>query len=145
MPDGLSSQIPRWRLPPEVSEPVKTEKPPQLTGTRFLIVVLIVVIVGVSGWWIWDRIQPLEDESKTECQKSEAVFYYRETCLVCQKVKNEGTISKIEDLGIKKFDKVEVTTGPIEHEFDAVPTFVINEEIYQGYRTFEELKELLGC
>ncbi len=145
MPDGLGPQIPRWRLPTEASDSAKMETAAQLTGTKFLIAIFIVVIIGVGGWWIWDRIQAPSGESNTECNKSEMVFYYRETCPVCQQVKNEGTISKIEDLGIKKFDKIEVTTGPIEHEFEAVPTFVINEEIYQGYMTFEELKELLGC
>jgi len=26
-----------------------------------------------------------------------------------------------------------------------VPTFVIDEKVYSGYRTFEELRELFGC
>jgi hypothetical protein len=145
MPDEPSQSVPPWRLPTEASGSAEAEPPQQLIGTKFLIAILIVVIIGVGGWWLWNRVQPLEGGSKTKCQENEMVFYYRETCPACQKVFSEGTISKVENLGIKKFDKIEVTVGPIEHEFDRVPTFVINEKIYQGYRTFEELKELLGC
>jgi hypothetical protein len=139
---GLSPQIPRWKSPAEPSRP---EKPPQLTGAKFLFGILLVVIVGVGGWWIWDRSQPQLGDTKTECQKSELVFYYRETCPVCHQVKNEGTLKKIEDLGLKRFDKIEITVGPVEHEFGIVPTFVINGDIYEGYLSFEDIKKFLDC
>lgn len=81
---------------------------------------------------------------EAQCQFNEMIFYYRDGCPWCQKVKNEGTILKIEELGVT-VTQINTTVGPIKHEISGVPTFIINETVFTGYRTFEELKELLGC
>jgi len=86
-----------------------------------------------------------EPEGETaKCEFDEMVFYFRSGCGWCQKVKDDGTISKIEELGVT-VTQVDTKVGPVEHEFPGVPTFVINKEVYVGYRTFEQLNELLGC
>ncbi|NVM19919.1 MAG: hypothetical protein HWN80_19620 [Candidatus Lokiarchaeota archaeon] len=110
---------------------------PVLIGT-------LVIVILISGWWIWNKTQSSELNIETQCEFNEMIFYYLDTCSWCQKVKNEGTIGKIEELGVK-VNQVNAKFGPIEHEFQGVPTFVINEKVYSGYRTFEELKELLNC
>ncbi|NVM19918.1 MAG: hypothetical protein HWN80_19615 [Candidatus Lokiarchaeota archaeon] len=84
---------------------------------------------------------PMEE---LECEFNEIIFYYREGCSWCQKVKDDGTIERIEELGVK-VNQVDATIGPIQHQFSGVPTFVIDEKVHIGYRAFEELKELLGC
>lgn len=83
-------------------------------------------------------------DETAKCEFNEMIFYFRSGCGWCQKVKDDGTISKIEELGVK-VTQIDVKIGPVEHEFSGVPTFVINEKVYVGYRTFEELNELLGC
>jgi len=86
-----------------------------------------------------------EPEGETaKCEFDEMVFYFRSGCGWCQKVKDDGTISNIEELGVT-VTQVDTKVGPVEHEFPGVPTFVINKEVYVGYRTFEQLNELLGC
>ncbi|MCK4859536.1 MAG: hypothetical protein KAS87_03140, partial [Candidatus Omnitrophica bacterium] len=85
---------------------------------------------------------PIEEE--LECEFNEIIFYYREGCGYCQKVKDDGTIKRIEELGVK-VNQVDVTIGPIQHQFPGVPTFVVDEKVYVGYRTFEQIKDLLGC
>ena len=84
---------------------------------------------------------PLED---LECEFNEIIYYYSDTCGSCQKVKDGGIIGKIEGLGVK-VNQVNIEFGPINHQIQGVPTFVINEKIYLGYKTFEDLKELLRC
>ena len=73
----------------------------------------------------------------------EITFYYLPTCSWCQKVEKEGTLEKIEQLGIR-VKKIDVSIGPIRDKLDGVPTFVIDGKVYTGYKTFEEIKELLG-
>ena len=72
------------------------------------------------------------------------IFYYRDSCGYCQKVKSDGTVEKLEELGVK-VTMIDTTKGPINHEFRGVPAFVIGGEVYVGYRTLENLKELLLC
>lgn len=78
------------------------------------------------------------------CEFKEMIFYYLDSCSFCQKVKNEGTISKIEELGIK-VNQINAQVGPVEHPVTGVPAFIINGKVYSGYKTFEQVKELLGC
>ena len=92
----------------------------------------------------WVRILPSPLNVSSQCQVQEMTFYYLDQCGWCQKVKSEGTIDKIEALGVK-VNKINAAIGPIRHKFEGVPTFVINDKIYSGYKTFEELSELLGC
>jgi len=47
-------------------------------------------------------------------------------------------------LGVK-INKINAAVGPVRHKFQSVPTFVINGKVYEGYKTFEEIKELLDC
>ena len=80
----------------------------------------------------------------TKCQYDEMIFYYREGCGWCGKVKSDGSIEKLEDLGVK-VTQIDVSIGSVKHQFSGVPTFVIDNQVYVGYRTLEKLKELLGC
>jgi len=96
-----------------------------------------------------EEMRIIEEENtrtsnETQCELDEMIFYYREGCGWCQKVKDDGTIEGIEELGVK-VNQVDVAIGPIQHQFSGVPTFVIDEKVYIGYKTFEQIKDLLGC
>lgn len=130
------------------------------------ISIIIVILLLVVGYFVINRSeqevgetgqasvsQGIEDNKNqnkkafntdAQCEIEEMIFYYFDWCSWCQKVKNEGTISKIEELGVE-VRQINVEVGPVEHQFQGVPTFVIGEKVYSGYRTFEELKELLNC
>jgi len=109
--------------------------------TTFLAILIIGLIAGV---WIVIRQPNSPSNSSSQCEIEEMTFYYLDTCGLCQKVKSDGTIDKIEALGVK-VNKINAAVGPIRHKFEGVPTFAINDKVYSGYKTFEELKELLGC
>jgi len=104
-------------------------------------VVVIVLIIG--GFFLLKKPEE-KNISQSQCQVQEMTFYYLDTCGWCQKVKSEGTIDKIEALGVK-VNKINAVIGPIRHKFEGVPTFIINDKVYSGYKTFDELSKLLGC
>ena len=106
---------------------------------------VILIIVGlIAGVWLLVRQPDSSTNVFSRCQVQEMTYYYLDQCGWCQKVKSEGTLDKIEALGVK-VNKINAAIGPIRHKFQGVPTFVINEKIYSGYKTFEELSELLEC
>lgn len=84
-------------------------------------------------------------EEKLECKFSEIIFYcYEKGSSPCQKIKDDGTIERIEELGVK-VNQVDIMIEPVQHQFSGVPAFVIDEKVYIGYKTFSQLKDLLGC
>jgi len=112
---------------------------------KYFIILIIIGLMVVAGFSINFFSKKNENVlSNSQCQAKEMTFYYLDTCGWCQKVKSDGTIDKIEALGVK-VNKINAAVGPIRHQFQGVPTFVINKKVYSGYKTFEELKELLGC
>lgn len=106
--------------------------------------ILIIVILVAGVWLIAKLFKSPEPASLSQCEVKEITFYYLDGCEWCNKVKSEGTIDKIEELGIK-INKINAAVGPIRHQFTGVPTFVIENKVYEGYRTFDEIKELLKC
>ena len=112
----------------------------------FLIILIGILLIGGVFLLTNKYSKPEASQSTASLRSSvkEITFYYLPTCSWCQKVKKEGTLEKIEQLGIK-VTKINAAIGPIRHEFQGVPTFVINKKVYSGYKTFEELKELFVC
>jgi len=115
----------------------------------FIIIGLVIVVGGgmvlsQGGAKGGQENNTEEVNLEAQCEFSEIVFYYLDTCSWCQKVKGEGTISKLESLGVK-VEQINANVGNLRHQFKGVPTFVVNEKIYTGYKTFEQLKELLKC
>jgi len=104
----------------------------------FIILIGILVLIG-GGFLLVDKYS----KPDTSQQSKEIFFYYLPTCSWCQKVEKDGTLEKIGQLGIR-VTKINAAIGPIRHKFEAVPAFVIDGKVYSGYKTFEEIKELLG-
>jgi glutaredoxin len=107
----------------------------------FLIILILVILMG--GAWFFIK-QKSSSTFTSQCRVKKITYYYLDNCPWCQKIESEGTLDKIEALGIK-INKINAAIGPIFHKITGVPTFVINGKIYPGYKTFEELRNLLGC
>ncbi len=105
---------------------------------KYLIVSVIIILLAVGGFYALKK-----SGSPPAASDKEIIFYYLKTCEWCKKVEGEGTIEKIEELGFK-VTRIDAAIGPVRHKFEGVPTFVIGGKVYTGYRTFEEIKELLG-
>ncbi len=80
----------------------------------------------------------------SQCKVEKITFYYLKDCSWCEKVRSEGTIDKIKELGIR-VEEIDANVGPIRDKIEGTPTFVINGTVYTGYRTFEDIKKLLQC
>jgi glutaredoxin len=108
------------------------------------IFLIFLTLAILSGGVLFLVKQKSSSPSTSQCQVKKITYYYLDNCPWCQKIKSEGTLDKIESLGVK-INKINAAIGPIFHKITGVPTFVINGKIYPGYKTFEELRNLLGC
>ena len=119
-----------------------------LKNKIIIISIVLAAVLGISyfAYSAYNKSQGEENQNNiaSQCDVKEIIFYYLTTCEWCNKVKSEGTIEKIEALGIK-VKKVNAAIGPIRDKFEGVPTFVINKKVYTGYKTFDEIKQLLYC
>ncbi|MEK7482388.1 MAG: hypothetical protein AAB620_01180 [Patescibacteria group bacterium] len=113
---------------------------------RYFIICIIIaaLVIGGAVYLLFVKPGSGEQISSSVCKIKEITFYYLEGCEWCNKVKGEDTIAKIEDMGVK-INKINAAVGPIRYKFQGVPTFVIDGKVYEGYRTFEEIKGLLDC
>ena len=113
---------------------------------HFIVCIALMALAVAGAVYFFPAKREANNNQNTSsvCQIEKMTFYYLETCEWCNKVKAEGTLEKIEGLGVK-INKINAAVGPVRHKFQGVPTFVINEKVYSGYRTFEEVKELLDC
>jgi len=109
-----------------------------------IVLIIVILAVGIIAVISFTSNKNPKISNQTQCKFNELTFYYLDQCSWCQKVKSEGTIEKIEALGVK-VNKINADIGPVRHKFGGVPTFVINDKVYSGYKTFEELSELLEC
>lgn len=105
---------------------------------------ILFLIIAVLGLVVYFLKPEVTIQKQSQCQVSEMIFYYADTCHWCKQVKDEGTLDKLEKLGVK-ISKINTAVGPIRHKFESVPTFVIGNQVLTGYKTFDEFKELLGC
>lgn len=99
----------------------------------------------VLGYYFLYRPQPEEEiVLEGKCEINKMIFYYADRCPACRKVKKEKTISKLKELGVK-ITEINTDREEVKHQIQAIPAFVIEARIYEGYKTFEELKTLLKC
>ena len=70
-------------------------------------------------------------------------YYFRSDCSHCQRVEADGSLEKLEELGVQ-VNKFEVLQWGM-YGIYATPTFEINGQQHAGYMTLGELKSLLGC
>lgn len=112
----------------------------------YLLIVGILVLGGIFFLARYYFLKQPETEVivEDECEINKMIFYYANWCSWCNKIKEEKTISKLKQFGVD-ITEINVDAGPIEHQFTGVPTFVIEGKVSSGYRTFEQLKEMLVC
>ena len=111
----------------------------------FILIFVVIVVSGIMIFrqsWGNNSVAVLEGQ----CQIEEMTYYYLDTCGWCKKIKKEKTIEKLEALGVK-IDQINVATNKaaVKHQISGVPTFVINDQVHSGYRTFDDLWDLLKC
>ena len=110
-----------------------------------LNVLLVILALVIIPSLIWISFQPTGQVTKTNssCELQEMNYYFRKDCSHCIRVSRDGSLEKLEELGVK-VNKFEVVQWGM-YGIHATPTFEINGQRMSGYKTFEQLKGLLGC
>lgn len=62
-----------------------------------VIFLALLAILGVGGYFLVKSKAP--NAQPATPAKKEIIFYYKDSCSWCQKVKDEGTLEKLEALG----------------------------------------------
>ena len=112
-----------------------------------LIILWLIILAGVFLLsWRYFSIRPKVEEIviKGQCEIKEMIFYYTDWCPWCRKVKEEGTISELRQLGVD-ITEINIDQRRPRHQIRGVPAFVIRDNVYEGYKTLEQLKDLLNC
>jgi len=110
------------------------------------IILTIVIVLVVAGGLSLLLLLPESEENvaQAQCTTTDMIFYYRDGCSWCSKVKSDGSIEQLQEMGIN-VQSIETTTGQVNHDLQGVPTFVVDNQLYPGYKTLAQLKTLLGC
>jgi len=113
---------------------------------KFLIflLILIIIIIIILFWPEPEKGEIIETIPESDCEITEMTYYFSDLCGVCQRVNQDNSIDILKNLGVR-IEMIDVKKGVIRHQFEGIPTFIINDVVYSGYMTFEQLKELLGC
>jgi hypothetical protein len=109
----------------------------------YAIGILMIVVIGIGySALVWDAGDS-DIPANSSCEYNQLNYYFRKTCSHCQRVLKDRSLEKLEDLGVR-ITKFEVVNWGM-YGIYATPTFELGGRRYEGYRTFEQLKELLGC
>ncbi|MEE9323587.1 MAG: hypothetical protein V3U72_03505 [Candidatus Aenigmarchaeota archaeon] len=105
------------------------------------IVVIVAIIIGSFALSWGDSNVNIPNNSS--CDYGQLNYYFRSDCSHCIRVSKDGSLEKLIELGVEvnKFEVVEWGMYGIQ----ATPTFEIGNQRISGYRTFDQLKGLLGC
>jgi hypothetical protein len=103
------------------------------------VVVIAVVIGSVALSWGNNANVP----NDSSCTYGQLNYYFRSDCSHCIDVSNDGSLEKLEELGVK-VSKFEVIQWGM-YDIRSTPTFEIAGQRTSGYRTFDQLKGMLGC
>ena len=117
-----------------------------------ILIVSIIIGVLVIAYFVGQGItgliaRPEKVTYDLKCDYDELRYFYRDSCSHCRRIISDGTLEKMEKLGVnvKKFEVEEWGMYGIY----ATPTFkfgkLMDEKAITGYFTFEQLEEKLGC
>lgn len=113
-----------------------------MKGMHIILVVVILIVVSAIAWISLQSTNPPVNNNSS-CYYGELNYYFRSDCSHCIQVSNDGSLEKLQELGVQ-VNKFEVVQWGM-YGIYATPTFEFGGQQVKGYRTFEELKGLLGC
>ncbi len=109
----------------------------------YLIGVVIIAVVVIGSLALSLGSSNVNAPNNSSCDYGQLNYYFRSDCSHCIQVSNDGSLEKLEELGVK-VNKFEVVQWGM-YGIYATPTFEFGGQRISGYRTFDQLKELLGC
>jgi len=76
------------------------------------------------------------------CEITKAQLLYSPYCGWCQKQLTDGSLDELQTLGVE-LEVIDVVANNISVQ--AVPTWRFDNKEETGYKTIDQLKEMLGC
>lgn len=106
----------------------------------YLILVIMVILIIAGIFWIMNNENLEEETMKCIAEKSKIIV--SPTCSWCAKQR--------EDLGeyVDYFEFIDISQNPEilkQYNIKGTPSWIIDEEVYPGYQTIQELKQITGC
>jgi len=113
---------------------------------KYFVIFLAIALLGAGGYYAFAlKSGGAENyQNNSQCKIGYVKLYYLKQCSWCQKVKDDGTIDKLRALGVQ-VEEIDAAVGPVRDKISGTPAFVIDGKVYEGYRTFDEIKALLSC
>lgn len=100
------------------------------------------LVVSAAAWASLQAIDAPANNSS--CEYGQLNYYFRSDCSHCIRVLNDGSLERLQaeyGVQVSKYEIVEWGMYGIY----ATPTFEFGGQRVSGYRTFEQIEELLGC
>jgi hypothetical protein len=106
------------------------------------LAVMILIAVGISAMYLNNSSVVVPNNSS--CTYGQLNYYFRVDCSHCQRVLADGSLDKVESEFGVEVNKLEVVEWGM-YGIYSTPTFEFGGQRITGYKTFDQLKGLLGC
>jgi len=109
----------------------------------YLIGIAVIAAIVIGTFLLSPGSINTNNQNNSSCSYGQLNYYFRSDCSHCIRVSGDGSLEKLQELGVKvgKFEVVQWGWYGIR----STPTFEFGGQRISGYRTFDQLKELLGC
>ena len=109
---------------------------------KIILLILIAIVIASISLIYYIRANGNHNEEVMICIAKKSKIIVSPTCSWCAKQK--------QDLGeyADYFEFVDISKNPeilSQYKIMGTPSWIINEKVYSGYQTINELKELTGC
>lgn len=110
------------------------------TSSMWMYIVAVVLVISAMLIIVFWIETPTSDLSSVACIANSTQLYVSTGCGYCEKQKQILG----EDLSI--FNITDCRVNPeLCKGIKVVPTWIVNEEIYGGFQTMKDLREITGC
>ena len=106
-----------------------------------LITLAIIIVIIAFSWYVLNNKSENITEETAKCIGQKALLYTKTGCFACEKQK-EKIGETYQYLSIRNFDTWDALG---ELGITSTPTWVINNNKYEGVQSIEKLKQLTGC
>ncbi len=112
-------------------------------NTMHLAGLVVVMVVGVSAAALYVNSGNIDIPNNSNCTYGQMNYYFRSDCSHCQRVLADGSLEKLHEYGVQ-VTKLEVLDWGM-YGIYATPTFEFGGQQVKGYKSFDEIKAMLGC
>jgi len=107
-----------------------------------ILIILIAIVIATISIIYYVRANGTHDNPTMKCIAEKSKIIVSPTCSWCAKQK--------QDLGeyVDYFEFIDISKNREilqQYNIMGTPSWIINEQVYAGYYTIEELKQLTGC